>query len=538
MGRIRMAVTLLTVASLTLGLASVSVLLLPTTEAGAATDVVTNCSGSSSTTGSLPNVVLNANQGDDIIFAPGLTCTGIVLSTRLNISGLTISGPGASSMAVTGGGTTGLFYSSGSSTTSISGLTIEDGSDTSTGGGAIYNNGGTLTISNCVFSDNTSQYYGGAIWSGGSLSITDSTFSGNTSTSEGYGGGAILVAGGTATIDGSTISDNRAIGEGGGIDNQGDLTVTNSTFSGDSTPNYGGAILNEVGAADVTNSTFSGNEADSAGGGIWQQSGATLDIGATILADSTAGSDCGTNGTITDLGYNLDDDGSCHFTGQAGDLSDTDPMLDPNGLQSNGGPTQTIALEAGSPAIDAVTDGSLCPATDQRGSPRTTPCDMGAFDTDGSPAISGVTFGGTPGSPSMTVSGSGFGTEAYLGASSPAGCGWSGLDFGGSIQFTDGDWTAGTVGDCIGLNILSYSSTSITFTFGSGYVLAGYYPQVTNGDAFSMTVGATTFDGTVWFAHRLLRLPSSPIRVRTSSPDRHDHRHRGELLSVSGERAR
>ena len=46
-----------------------------------------------------------------------------------------------------------------------------------------------------------------------------------------------------------------------------------------------------------------------------------------------------------------------------------------------------MALEPGSAAIDEVSDGTLCPATDQRGAPRTTPCDIGAYDTDWGPAI-------------------------------------------------------------------------------------------------------------------------------------------------------
>ena len=64
------------------------------------------------------------------------------------------------------------------------------------------------------------------------------------------------------------------------------------------------------------------------------------------------------------------------------------PLLDPNGLQNNGGPTQTIALQAGSPAIDAIPIAN-CPASDQRGDPRTvrgyTACDAGAFEVQSGP---------------------------------------------------------------------------------------------------------------------------------------------------------
>ena len=98
------------------------------------------------------------------------------------------------------------------------------------------------------------------------------------------------------------------------------------------------------------------------------------------MANPASSGDCAL-GAYTDLGYNLSDDGTCGFSG-TGDLSTTPAGLDPTGLQNNGGPTQTIALDAGSAAIRAVTDPSLCPATDQRGYPRNVPCDIGAYDTD------------------------------------------------------------------------------------------------------------------------------------------------------------
>jgi len=58
-------------------------------------------------------------------------------------------------------------------------------------------------------------------------------------------------------------------------------------------------------------------------------------------------------------------------------------------LSDNGGSTETVALLAGSPAIDVV-PAADCPATDQRGAPRTAPCDIGAFDTDGDPTITKI----------------------------------------------------------------------------------------------------------------------------------------------------
>jgi hypothetical protein len=70
-------------------------------------------------------------------------------------------------------------------------------------------------------------------------------------------------------------------------------------------------------------------------------------------------------GTITDAGYNISDDNLCGFNA-TGSRNNTDPMLDPAGLANNGGPTQTIALLSGSPAIDAI---PLANCTDEASPP-------------------------------------------------------------------------------------------------------------------------------------------------------------------------
>ena len=140
-------------------------------------------------------------------------------------------------------------------------------------------------------------------------------------------------------------------------------------------------------------------------------------MGATIVANTTSGGDCsGVGGAgFTDDGDNLDDDGTCNFTAGT-DLSNTSAGLDSSGLENNGGATKTIALESGSAAIDQVSNGALCPATDQRGAPRTTPCDIGAYDTDWGPAVElnvtgsqttggNASFSYTTNAPGGTVSG-------------------------------------------------------------------------------------------------------------------------------------
>jgi hypothetical protein len=144
-------------------------------------------------------------------------------------------------------------------------------------------------------------------------------------------------------------------GLGGGIENGGTLTINNSTISGNNT----GGILNNGKAATFQNS---------------------------IVANNGLGGNC--RGTMTSNGYNLSGDSSCKFDG-TGDLNNTNPKL--GKLGNYGGPTQTIPLLSGSPAIDAgnpsgCTDGQgHLLKTDQRGKPRpdkedTGGCDMGAYE--------------------------------------------------------------------------------------------------------------------------------------------------------------
>jgi hypothetical protein len=116
----------------------------------------------------------------------------------------------------------------------------------------------------------------------------------------------------------------------------------------------------------------------------------------TIVAggSATSGPDC--NGTVTSAGHNLDDGHGCGFTAApAGtDLITTNPDLGP--LQNNGGSLPTMALLAGSPAIDAGSN-TGCPALDERGvaRPQGTACDIGAYES--APPVLGAVSTGSVG---------------------------------------------------------------------------------------------------------------------------------------------
>jgi hypothetical protein len=283
--------------------------------------------------------------------------------------------PGPSTIIDGGQAGTVVTISTGSVVT-LSNFTIRNGSACPSdqcvliNGGGI-SNAGVLTINNSTVSGNIaiarSHSYGGGLVNIGTVTIKNSTFSGNTAGCgtlgcASYGGGILNYSQGSVTINNSTLSGNTAYGhfgsQGGGIFNYGTMTISSGTLSGDKA-NQGGGIYNSGGRLLINNSIVAGN----------------------------SGGNC--YGTLTSNGYNLSSDNSCNFSGP-GDKNNINPNL--GTLGSYGGPTQTIPLLSGSPAIDTgnpngCTDsqGNLL-TTDQRGMlrpdpPETTGCDRGAYES-------------------------------------------------------------------------------------------------------------------------------------------------------------
>jgi Thrombospondin type 3 repeat len=324
--------------------------------------------------------VINSTLSDNSApFAGG----GIFNGGTLEVTNSTLSGN--SSHASAGGG----FFNGGSGiynfgTLEVSNSTISGNSTTSSGGG-IFNDNATVRVINSTLSGNSADGNGaGILNSQGTVSLINSTLSDNSSP---FGGGGIL-NGGTLEVINSTLSGNSSTASccayGGGIAHVGGtLEVSNSTLFGNSAAFAGGGIAILGGTLEAINSTLFGNSATDSGGGIFNDN-ATATFKNTIVAQgpSASGQNC-SGFEISDGGYNIDSDTSCGFTQATGSLSNTDPLLDPAGLQDNGGRTKTIALQPDSPAVDFVGQGACPPpTTDQRGvgRPQEEACDSGAFE--------------------------------------------------------------------------------------------------------------------------------------------------------------
>ena len=381
-------------------------------------DIITVTNTNDSGPGSLRQGLADASDGDTIEFA--VTGTISLTSGELLVGrSIAITAPGPDVLTVARAQNAALFrifHVTPGRTVTIQGLTITNGF-THFGfvsGGGIYNDHSNVTVSDCVLTRNSATgqggFSGGAIgnnagFSGSAtLTINNCTISDNN-VADGItfnvGGGIynFALGGGTGivTINNSTISNNRAV-QGGGLfidgTNSGHTVVliNNSTFANNSADQDGGGIVNqgnEEGDASliVTNTTFTGNSAGTldcncnAGAAILNlgdagANDAIVEVGDAIFnADSTERNIVNQGGTFISHGYNLTNDagvlnvfgGTGGFDGQ-GDQLNTDPMLDPAGLQNNGGPTQTVALLPGSPAIDSG-DPNFAPPPffDQRG---------------------------------------------------------------------------------------------------------------------------------------------------------------------------
>jgi|GEM_PF-3852021 len=247
-------------------------------------------------------------------------------------------------------------------------LTVDDSefvNNTASSWGAGINNDyrSTITVRGTVFRGNSGPSRGGGINTDNTATIERCAFFDNSAGRAGQGnvggGGFFMSNHASGSITNSTFSANRAVGEGGGIQNQGDLTLTHVTFADNIASSLGEAIYQNTFAGGIT-------------------------ISSSIVSATTVGRACVGAASFTSAGYNIGTDTTCALN-HVSDMPSTDPLLGP--LGEHGGNTLTHYLRHLSPAIDRRDDGT-CSAMDQRSYGRpadgdgdeVSRCDIGAFE--------------------------------------------------------------------------------------------------------------------------------------------------------------
>lgn len=245
--------------------------------------------------GSLRDAVAaaNASPGADAIdFA--VTGTITLTTGQLDVAdALTVTGPGAAALAVSGNHASRVFRLVGSPTVSVADLTVADGMSVDSPGGGISMAGGALALTRCTVTGNDAvgsfgeggpAAGGGLYVAGGTLTLDRCTVSGNTAAGgAGWGGvgtfvqaggrggrgagGGLYVAGGTVSVDQSTVSGNRAQGGRGGDGDWQYWTYIDNTYGGDGGDAAGGGVCVAGGRLEVRESTVSGNTAEGGTGG-------------------------------------------------------------------------------------------------------------------------------------------------------------------------------------------------------------------------------------------------------------------------------
>jgi hypothetical protein len=372
---------------------------------------LTVTSAADSGAGTLRADIAAAHSGDIINFSPSLDGKTITLTSGelLLNKGVTIQGPGAAQLTISGNNTSRVFeVNAVNQTVDLSGLTISNGYASSGFGGGIYNYDARLTISDCNINHCVAIHGGGIFSTLNRLTVSGCTVSNNNCDINNIRseGGGIYNYGPWLTITGSTVSSNSAY-EGGGIwsddpDNWGTDTLTNCTLVNNSGGLYGGGLFvtgssgNRANPVTLTNCTLSLNSSAYLGGGIYVNPangamGVILNLTNTIVAGNTANT-AGPDlwGSVTTADHSLVGDASGSsglVNGVNGNIvgGKGNPVInaDLGPLQNNGGPTETMALLAGSPAIGHA-DNSKAPTTDQRGVTRSDETgettDIGAFE--------------------------------------------------------------------------------------------------------------------------------------------------------------
>jgi CSLREA domain-containing protein len=246
------------------------------------------------------------------------------------------------------------------------------------GAGISFEHGaGVLTVSRSKINDNAcDDDFGGGIFIQSPGTISRSSVSGNDCR---IAAGIGIEDDGPVTIENSTISNNTAdISDGGGLyTSSTDTRVANSTITGNRAVD-GAGVWACCGEASLNAVTIARNVAVGEGGGLWADEPVSVENSLIALNSAQFGDDCFNDGDpFASLGHNLlGTDADCAGFDATGDFVNANPKL--GQLKSNGGPTQTVALKKGSPAINKA--GDSAPNKDQRGQKRGKKPDIGAYE--------------------------------------------------------------------------------------------------------------------------------------------------------------
>ncbi|MGE5343161.1 MAG: choice-of-anchor Q domain-containing protein [Candidatus Omnitrophota bacterium] len=459
----------------------------------------TNDSGA----GSLRQAISDTTAGDTIDFS--VTGTITLSSSELSISkNLTITGPGADTLAISGGNSVRVFNISGG-TVSVSGLTIKNGSVTSTGGGnsygaGLYITGGTVTIDSCIIGWNKARSNGAE------------------------GAGLYIGAAATVQIAKSTIINNQSEIV-GAVSNYGTLTMTNCTVSGnkgllitdggaDGMSGGYGAINTISGTLTLVNVTITNNESSYSGeAGLGIYGGDCIMFNSILVGNNSNALDGSpddlmvSGGTLTSS-YNLVGEASGFVAGTGDQAGVTTGSLKLNVLDTTcslGGKTPYHSLQNGSPAINAGTAAGA-PATDQRGYSRSGATDIGAFEYGGAAPVVAPTVTTQAAGDLNPTSATGNGNITATGGSNATS---RGLIY---YTYTDTDKVIGDAG---------VTQVSENGSFGTGAFTASFTPLSVNiqynARAYAINSAGTGYGSRVSF-WTLANTPTAPtVNNATSS---------------------
>ncbi len=336
--------------------------------------------------GSLRDVITNACVDGTVTFDPALSGQTIMLSSTLDIvKNLTIN---ASTLAqriiLNGGGTVRPLHVWPGVMASLDSLEVTGGFIAGQEGAGLVNEG-SLAVKNSYFHDNSTTWQGGGLANFGVLSVSYTTIAHNSA--QFCGGG--INNGGWLHLSNSLVDSNLANLCGGGVSGGGTgITIVNTSFFNNRAATDGGGLYkNSAGTMEVYNSSFYSNtSASGAGGAIAVTPDVTLSL-KNVAESRSGGGGCMTTSPYVSGSNNIFEDptNACGLiSGFNGNILGVNPLMAPPA--DNGGPTWSVALLNGSPAIDAGSD-AVCldvqvNSRDQRGivRPQGAHCDIGSYE--------------------------------------------------------------------------------------------------------------------------------------------------------------